>query len=103
MRVDERTEVIRELLDAADDFAARALAQEARRDGARPGTGAHHQFAHSATLWRAAEQSLRARIEELELASATRRTRLGGGVKRPLPGRVLVRTGRSVLGYGMSR
>ena len=68
--LDERTEVIRELQDAADDFAARALGQEARRDSARPGTGAHHQFAHSATLWRSAERRLRARIEELELASA---------------------------------
>lgn len=70
---DERTEVIRELQAAADDFADRALSQEARRDGALPGTGAHHQFAHSATLWRTAENRLRSRIEELELESATQR------------------------------
>ena len=68
---DDRTGVIRELQDAADDFAERALAQEARRDSAPPGTGAHHQFAHSATLWRAAERRLRTRIEELEVESAT--------------------------------
>jgi hypothetical protein len=67
---DERTEVIRELQEAADDFADRALSQEARRDGAPPGTGAHHQFAHSATLWRTAESRLRTRIQELELESA---------------------------------
>jgi hypothetical protein len=29
----------------------------------------HHLHAHSATLWRQAESSLRARIEELELGS----------------------------------
>lgn len=69
--IDELTGVVRELQDAADDFAERALAQEARRDSAPPGTGAHHQFAHSATLWRTAERRLRTRIEELELASAT--------------------------------
>ena len=68
---DDRTGVIRELQDAADDFAERALAQEARRDSAAPGTGAQHQFAHSATLWRTAESRLRTRIEELELESAT--------------------------------
>lgn len=70
---DERTEVIRELQEAADDFADRALSQEARRDAAPPGTGAHHQFAHSATLWRTAESRLRTRIEELELESARQR------------------------------
>lgn len=64
---DDRTGVIRELQDAADDFAERAQDQEARRDSAAPGTGAQHQFAHSATLWRAAERRLRTRIEELEL------------------------------------
>jgi hypothetical protein len=53
----------------ADDFAGRALAQELFRDRARPGTGVHHLHAHSATLWRQAESSLRARIEELELGS----------------------------------
>lgn len=68
---DDRTGVIRELQEAADDFAERAQAQEARRDSAAPGTGAQHQFAHSATLWRAAERRLRTRIEELELESAT--------------------------------
>jgi hypothetical protein len=54
----------------ADDFAARAQAQETCRDRARPGTGVHHLHAHSATLWRLAETSLRARIHELEIASA---------------------------------
>ena len=49
----------------ADDFAARARAQEVFRDRARAGTAAHHLYAHSATLWRQAESSLRARIEEL--------------------------------------
>ncbi len=70
--IHERAEVIRELKDAADDFAERALGQEARRDCARPGTGAYHQFAHSATLWRTAELRLRTRITELELESAGR-------------------------------
>lgn len=102
-RIDERAEVVRELRDAADDFAERALAQEARRDSAPPGTGAQHQFAHSATLWRAAERRLRARIEELELTPPTRLTRPGSGVRRPPPGRVLVRIGRLLVGYGMSR
>ena len=54
------------LAGVADDFAARALAQEACRDRARPGTAVHHVHAHSATLWRQAEASLRARIAELE-------------------------------------
>lgn len=66
---DERLETINELRHAADAFAERALAQEASRDRARPGTGPHHQFAHSATLWRTAELTLRTRIQELELAS----------------------------------
>lgn len=53
------------LSSVADDFAARAEAQEASRDRARPGTAVHHLHAHSATLWRQAEISLRAMIEEL--------------------------------------
>lgn len=60
---------ISELIDAADDFAQRALVQEMSRDRSRPGTGPHHQHAHSATLWRLAEQRLRTRIRELELKS----------------------------------
>ncbi len=67
--IDERLEVIIELTKSADAFAQRALEQEARRDSSRPGTGSHHQFAHSATLWRSAERTLRTRIDELELAS----------------------------------
>ena len=62
--------VITELTLVADEFAARALLQEACRDRARPGTGVHHQHAHSATLWRLAEGCLRARIEQLELGAA---------------------------------
>lgn len=62
----ERGSLIGELAGAADDFAARAEMQEARRDSARPGTGAQHLHAHSATLWRLAESSLRARIQALE-------------------------------------
>ena len=62
--------VITELTLAADEFAARALLQEACRDRARPGTGVHHQHAHSATLWRLAEGCLRARIQQLELGAA---------------------------------
>ena len=50
----------------ADDFAARALAHEACRDRARPGTPVHHHHAHSATLWRQAESSVRARMAELD-------------------------------------
>ena len=56
---------IGELLVAAEDFADRARAQEASRDLSRPGTGRHHQHAHSATLWRLAERRLRERIAEL--------------------------------------
>ena len=61
--------VIGELTLAADDFAARALVQEAFRDRARPGTSVHHQHAHSATLWRVAEGCLRARIQQLEVGA----------------------------------
>lgn len=50
----------------ADAFAVRAHEQEVLRDRARPGTMVHHH-AHSATLWRSAEGSLRARIGELGL------------------------------------
>ena len=57
------------LASVADDFAARALMQETYRDRARPGTGVHHLHAHSATLWRQAEDSMRARIAELDLAA----------------------------------
>ena len=57
---------LNELIAAADDFAERALAQETDRDRLRPGTGVHHQRAHSATLWRSAERALRTRISELE-------------------------------------
>ena len=67
--IDERTAAIRELMVAADDFAERAQMQEACRDRSRPGTGLHHQHAHSATLWRLAEGRLRIRIRELELMS----------------------------------
>ena len=67
--IDERTAAIRELMVAADDFAERAQMQEACRDRSRPGTGLHHQHAHSATLWRLAEGRLRTRIRELELMS----------------------------------
>ena len=66
----ERASVTIELLIVADDFAARAQAQETCRDRARPGTGVHHLHAHSATLWRQAENSLRARIHALESDSA---------------------------------
>jgi hypothetical protein len=65
--LDERMSTIGVLAAAADDFAARALAQEVRRDGAKPGTGGHHMHAHSATLWRQAETALRSRIAELQL------------------------------------
>ena len=67
---DERVWLISQLTGAADDFAERAQVQEACRDRARPGTASHHLHAHSATLWRQAEGSLRARIRELELGSA---------------------------------
>ena len=68
--VDQRTSVLGALMGAADDFAARAQAQEVYRDRARPGTGVHHLHAHSATLWRQAETSLRTRIAELQHESA---------------------------------
>lgn len=68
--VDWRTVAIGALSEAADDFAVRAQLQEACRDRAQPGTGRHHHHAHSATLWRLAEQSLRARISELQPPSA---------------------------------
>ena len=68
---DERAAAISELMGAADLFAARALLQETCRDRSRPGTVLHHQYAHSATLWRLAEQSLRTRIRELELTSTS--------------------------------
>ncbi|GAA1451400.1 hypothetical protein GCM10009641_85730 [Mycobacterium cookii] len=57
------------LAEAADAFAARAHEQEVLRDRARPGTMVHHHHAHSATLWRSAEGSLRARIGELGLGA----------------------------------
>ena len=63
--VDEGMSVVGVLVAAADDFAARAQAQEERRDRAQPGTGGHHLHAHSATLWRQAEAALRSRIAEL--------------------------------------
>ncbi len=66
----EQPLVLIELQGAADEFAARAKTQESHRDRALPGTGAHHLHAHSATLWRLAESSLRARIHDLEIASA---------------------------------
>lgn len=69
--LDEQTAAIRQLIDAAEEFASRAQAQEACRDRARPGTRPHHQHAHSATLWRLAERSLRQRIAELELAQVS--------------------------------
>ena len=64
--LDQGTSVLGVLTVAADDFAARAQAQEDRRDRARPGTGVHHLHAHSATLWRQAEAALRSRILELQ-------------------------------------
>lgn len=60
-----RTGAVRELALAADAFAARALAQEALRDAARPGSAVQHHHAHSATLWRSAEASIRDRIDAL--------------------------------------
>jgi hypothetical protein len=62
---EEQTAVVCALADAADAFAVRAHEQEVLRDRARPGTMVHHHHAHSATLWRSAEASLRARIGEL--------------------------------------
>jgi hypothetical protein len=69
LTIDERGAAIDALISAADEFAERAQRQEACRDRSRPGTGSHHQHAHSATLWRQAEQRLRTRILELELRS----------------------------------
>lgn len=57
---------IGELMELADDFAARALAHEAFRDRARPSSVVQHHHAHSATLWRLAEAQLRARVSALE-------------------------------------
>ena len=68
--LDETATVIRELARAAEAFAQRAQEQEACRDRARPGTAVQHRHAHSATLWRLAESSLRARIIELEAPPA---------------------------------
>jgi hypothetical protein len=62
---EERTAVVCALADAADAFAVRAHEQEVLRDRARPGTMVHHHHAHSATLWRSAEASLRTRISEV--------------------------------------
>src|SRR5688500_10379213 len=58
LTIDERGAAIHELISAADEFAERAQLQETCRDRSRPGTGSHHQHAHSATLWRLAEQRL---------------------------------------------
>ena len=66
---DQRPSAISELMAAADDFAERARLQEARRDQSRPGTGVFHQHAHSATLWRLAEERLRTQVRALELRS----------------------------------
>ena len=71
LTIHERAAAIRELMDAADDFAEQARMQETSRDRSRPGTGSQHQHAHSATLWRLAERRLRTRIRELELTPAT--------------------------------
>lgn len=68
-RTAEQLQTISELKCAADAFAERALEQELRRDRSRPGTGPHHQAAHSATLWRLAERTLRTRIQEIEFES----------------------------------
>ena len=67
--VDQQASAISQLGAAADDFAERARLAEAHRDRARPGTGVFHQHAHSATLWRQAEQRLRGQVRELELSS----------------------------------
>ena len=67
--IDQENATIRQLVAAAEDFAVRARAEEARRDRARPGTGVFHQHAHSATLWRQAEVRLRTQVRELELSS----------------------------------
>jgi hypothetical protein len=63
--LEETATVIRELTLVADAFALRAREQETCRDRARPGSAVQHHHAHSATLWRSAEQSIRARIGEL--------------------------------------
>ena len=70
LTIDDRGAAIDALISAADEFAERAQLQETCRDRSRPGTGSHHQHAHSATLWRQAEQRLRTRILELELNAA---------------------------------
>jgi hypothetical protein len=67
VRADEQIWAISQLMAAAVDFAERARVQEARRDLARPGTVVFHQHAHSATLWRAAEDRLRGQVRALEL------------------------------------
>lgn len=67
--LDEAATVIRELALAADAFALRAQEQEASRDRAQPGTAVQNRHAHSATLWREAEKSLRVRIGELAMES----------------------------------
>jgi hypothetical protein len=66
MTAGELGSTIGELIGLADDFAARALAQEALRDCARPGSVVQRHHAHSATLWRLAEAQLKARISALE-------------------------------------
>lgn len=68
--IDQGTAAISELIAAAEDFAERARLQEACRDRARPGTGVFHQHAHSATLWRQAEERLRTQVHELEIVAA---------------------------------
>ena len=69
LTIDEPGAAIDALISAADEFAERAQLQETCRDRSRAGTASHHQHAHSATLWRQAEQRLRTRILELELKS----------------------------------
>lgn len=64
--VDERAAAICVLTDAADAFATRAEDHESLRDKARAGTAVQQLHAHSATLWRQAEGSLRIRISDLE-------------------------------------
>ena len=61
--IDERVAAIHELMAAADEFAQRAELQETCRDRSRPGTGSHHQHAHSATLWRLAQGWYDGRLE----------------------------------------
>ena len=68
--LDETATVIRELALVADAFALRAQEQEACRDRAQPGSAVQHRHAHSATLWRQAENSLRVRIGQLATAPA---------------------------------